>query len=329
MNNALVLVKAYYTLEETFDRLKRSGAELSRVNDLLQLAQEGKLKLSLLCNDRITLVNTKFAHPIEIKWPKYCDNYNVDTLISFDLYEPGEIGSLFRELELVNWLMCEVPRNENRANVFLENKKPFSVSFQSINDLCQKSILTPINQTLDKSKGQSVTFFGAEWLLLPGTKETCKELIVVKVGNEKFYVCRKVDNNPLMKGVKLITTENELKPSPLLYCSLENHLLKNSDYVVTDEEIIAFEQKYLGFKLKRQANNSTGVMNKQQQREEVLKSLIDSEGLDELIPLRRIGVWNKLAEVRPDLFVVQTDSKGGTLRSFFAAQNYIEFKRGR
>lgn len=63
---------------------------------------------------------------------------------------------------------------------------------------------------------------------------------------------------------------------------------------------------------------------KQIQREEALKKLISEVGLEELVPMGRQGVWNRLREVDKHLFAASSQS---TIAKFFDKQNIIAFKR--
>ncbi|HHA19549.1 MAG TPA: hypothetical protein ENK70_07575, partial [Methylophaga sp.] len=156
MNGRKVLVKPYYTLEETFQRL-RKAVDISDVGDLHILSQDGKIELSLLCNDQIILINKKYAKPIEIKWPQSFGSFNVDGLVNFEVYDHGEIGELFRGLERENWLICNMPIEQPINDVLYETKVPSAVSFSSIGFCDEISVLSPTNLSSDKDAEETVT----------------------------------------------------------------------------------------------------------------------------------------------------------------------------
>jgi len=328
MNVLPKLVKPYYTLNETFDRLKRMGAELSKVQDIHLLAQERKIELSLLCNEHITLLNTKHVIPVNIKWPKFCDNYNVAGLVNFDIYDPDEISKLFEGLEREEWLSCDVPLDQTLSDVSCETKEQFAASFHHIDIIGEILIISPINNASVETVGQNVVFFGSDWLLTSKTCAVPKKLTVIEVNGERYYVCRHVTGNPLSKGVSF--HEEDKKRVTQLFPVLTEDSFLSSDYVVTKEEIETFEQTYLG--IKHDANVAKGIVvtkGRQQQREEFLKDLIKEVGLEELMLMKRIEVWAELNEREKVLFPPRSDPKDSSVRKFFGNQSLISFKRGR
>mgnify|MGYP000450364611 CR=1 FL=1 len=328
MNVLPKLVKPYYSLDETFDRLKRMGAELNKVQDIQLLAQERKIELSILCNEHITLLNTKYVIPVKIKWPEFCDNYNVAGLVNFDIYDSGEISELFGGLEREEWLSCDMTLDQTFSDVSCETKEQFAASFHSIDVSSEILIISPINNASVETVGQNVNFFGSDWLLTSKTCALPKKLTVVEVNGERYCVCRHVKGNPLSKGVSF--HEEDKKRVTQLFPVLTEDSFLISDYVVTKEEIETFEQTYLG--IKHDVNVAKEIVvpiGKLQQREEALKELIEEIGLERLIPMKRIGVWAELTKRDPDLFPFRGKPKDAMVKTFFGESKLISFKRGR
>jgi len=328
MNGRKVLVKPYYTLEETFQRL-RKAVDISDVGDLHILSQDGKIELSLLCNDQIILINKKYAKPIEIKWPQSFGSFNVDGLVNFEVYDHGEIGELFRGLERENWLICNMPIEQPINDVLYETKVPSAVSFSSIGFCDEISVLSPTNLSSDKDAEETVTFFGSDWQLSSEMDGNPKKLMVVDIGGDQYYVCRVVKGSPLTKGMEITFHKQEQKPVAQLYAVFSSDSFEVKDYVVTKEAIQRFEQEYIGHNGPDQFNADGKLKAIQARRTEFLDSVIETEGLETLIALGRKELWGLLNKRKPTLFPAQTEKSRETINSFFKNQDLILFKRGR
>jgi len=318
-------LKPYYSLEKVADRLNRAGdGEIVNAEDILLLAKNDQIQLSLLCDEQLILLNTKYATAIDINWPDVCDSYDINNLVNFDIYEPGEISNLFEELETKAWLSCDAPTNQPFSDALFATNKPFATPFQSIDVTGECSVLSPNSHPLNESAGENIKFFGTGWTL--STSDiglSTKSLTVVDINDEQYYVCRVLKNNPLSKGMNFINRKNEKTPITHLYCALGMDSFEASDYVVTNEEIVSFEQKYIHNQLDK---NSTGVGDKipvQKQREGKLVILKEEHGADKLKSFGRVKVWAMLSKYDQHLFIPGHKSTNGTLKEFFREQKLI------
>jgi len=103
MNDLPKLVKPYYSIEESFKRLKIAGAHLDQINDVFLLGQNDLIEISLLCDELTHLVGVEYAKPIKSSRKKLI-NREKEEWSNYDCL-PEEFDQYMNEIEEADWII--------------------------------------------------------------------------------------------------------------------------------------------------------------------------------------------------------------------------------
>jgi len=228
MNSSPTLIKGYYTLGEVLQRLKNK-VEIRKVEDVLQLAREGKIDVSLLCEGDITLINTKDAKPIKVSWFPDAINNKLNRLLSDD-YTQDVIDSYKKDIDETIFLMTDTAR----------------VTFKGME--YKPLILHPFQLHIGGSLQEDEYFVESLWLMDDCQYLEEEELCVVRIEDETFYICKGNNSNPLAKDLKVSFSSNTQTSNYVITSTVDSKLLKKlikkRNYVVTKEALQKFEEEY-------------------------------------------------------------------------------------
>lgn len=283
MNNLPKLVKPYYSLEESYHRLKLAGAHLDKVNDVLLLGQNGLIEISLLCDEIAHLASIEWAKPIKSSREKLfnrelenCSNYYCSQ---------EELDQYMNEIENADWVILadilaldstdktdeyHTYQGEDGINILIKyfqnlgidtpdvlgskdgvsNKTVPKISFW--NGLFEPFLLKPLNIGFNwnnQNNMEGPRFEKSHWLATNQMGRLFERLVVVEIESEKFYVCKDMDFNPLTERVNLhmpAEIGGKYNPSYALDHDLVDKLINKENFVISKIDLQKFEQQHLG-----------------------------------------------------------------------------------
>ena len=350
MNELPILVKPYYTLEETYERLRIAGAYLNQPSDILQLAKEEMIEIQLLLyGKKNVLVNKNDAVPYlhSHRWGKFDLQGVLDDLVHGDFFDHIEIEKLVPEIknheymlftehiksrkEIINFELHEYRRDlifPDLSNcIVLEDNYPILVTPLEMFGAMQ---FWSNNNTFFENE----TFFESKsfnWWIKPFS---------VRYKGEVYFVCKwdviaevaSISHGNIYAFARKKDGELVECPTMLDRDILASLLINNENKVVSIESLKEFENKYLGIEHKSISNDGikySPPKTVQYQREQLLAELINQHEKNELIILGRLGVWNELTTMDSNLFPFRDSAEASTVKRFFDNQKLITFKRGR
>ena len=244
MSNFSKLVKPYYTLEETYRRLKSSGAEISSAEDILLLWKDKKICVKLLCDEFVTLIKTENAVIAKCKIPH---DYRYEDLLDAG-YTQKQIERFVREIERSECLITDDQRH-----------------FITIDADSRPVPLTPLVTLLGHNERKSKFY---EMPLAHYTAALGSLLLsnmsVVNLDGETYYICRSIESNPVasLSCIENDNHQNVISLTHAMDTSLLLELIKKGNYVVTTESILNFETEWLS-EYKDEDENSQEELPKQ------------------------------------------------------------------
>lgn len=345
MDGLPILVKPYYTIEETYERLKLAGAYLNDISDIYALAKEDMLKIELLLDGDYVLVNKNEAVP-------YLRTYFWHKI---DLRPVIEI-LLGEEYMTDNWLGEQVNKFQRYELMFfrefLDNDISISLDYSDdLSDCIEPNIDNCISTYKQPLLVTPLSVLGAfNFLALRNTfyidnevfqKKEFREvdpLFAVQFEGETYFVCNWEEiseyTQPFTKHLIAVTGDGKRLSCPLWLNrnAIPDLLSNDKNKVVRTEAIKNFEEKYLGHShtydaLYKERHKNTRTV--QSQREQHLQNLIDEKGVDELKAMGRFEVWTMLSVIDRQSFPKRDDPEAAIIKSFFDNQNLIRFKKGR
>jgi len=308
MKNRPVLVKPYYTLDEVVDYLTLSGAGyLKNSEDILLLERENLIDVRLLCDEPITLINTRFAQYVESKFP---DGFFDENLSNIG-YELNEIDDFRNECKRANWVISIsididsiIPIANNPFNAFDlqpiddEIKSPLLIApFFDIGE-DREVVLKPLSFKLDGWLGNSKPeIVESSWLSIKKLGSWDDYRCAVEVEGETFYVCKDMKANPythhLRGDVEIDKKATEFNLRYRLDNETIDRLIEKENFVVTKEELQRYEQSL---------NSSPQVSGIQKKREKVIEEYLINHELSRIKTLTLQQVWSELEQIAPELF---------------------------
>jgi len=243
MNDLPKLIKPYYSIEESFNRLQIAGAHLDKVNDVLLLGQNNLIEISLLCDELTHLVGVEFAKPIKSSRDKLF-NRDIESRLNYDCSQE-EFDQHMNEIETADWMILpdilasdfiekmednidpigpQVDKGGNLLSKYFQTlgiappdyEKSVSVEdndnnsiFSTIscwNGLLDPFLIKPLNIGLkwDQQNDTGVPQFQkSHWLATNQIGRLFERLVVVDIEGKKFYVCKDMEFNPLIGRVNI------------------------------------------------------------------------------------------------------------------------------
>lgn len=268
------LVKPYYTIDETFNRLKLAGAYLDKVDDILLLASEGQIKVSLLLDRSVVLIKSSYATPYLFKkgldvYPsedevdsminQLSDSENkvrpeIRRLIHSGLMIPnflidGDLYEVVDDIEL-KFGIPEKPGIELALDALQSIEKEIdNGALDSIRSIEERQIvIDPMRVRKDHSlnryfEPQEMNFWGIPmW-------ESLSDLHALRWEGEVYYVCQEIHRDYLSEmmdyNVKL-KDGTVYNPTYVLDAGTVRDLINRRNHVISKNTIENFEAEHLG-----------------------------------------------------------------------------------
>jgi len=338
------LVKPYYTVEETFHRLRLAGAYLNNTADIYSLAKNGMIKIELLLDGDYVLVKEKDAVPFlhTYRWRKV----NTEELINdfmrsewWEYIDNEEIESFIKqcnqyELMLFKEFVDDVISMEFEYTGQLDGCLEPDVDSCIITNSHLPILVTPLS-TFGSFNFWGNTYTSEDIDVFTAESFSITEVLIsVKHKENTYFVCKwQPLSDYLDKEIVGIKQNGERVRCPfwLERNALPKLLLNEKNKVISASSIKHFENQYLDQKhqdldVEIQQNPSITVQSK---REKVLEELINRNGQNYYSNHSRLDVWSILTDIDKNLFPRRDESGAPLIKSFFDKQNIIAFKRGR
>lgn len=279
------LVKPYYSLSESLERLKLAGAQLNDPSDLLLLGRNGLIDISLLCDELTHLVEVEFARPVkssrEILFKREQEEWS-----NYDCTEK-EFEQFMRDIEAADWVIIailpvsELIERKGNEIQFIQSEPvknhlcnwlgiaPQDILDEvSVNDIdpntnyaspiacwngfLEPFLIKPLNMGLKWASDENTglpKYKKSHWLSLSHDKRIFESLVVAEIDGTEYYICKDMEFNPLINRVGINSAPEldiQYQPSYALDHELVENLIKKENFVISNKDLQVFEQNHLG-----------------------------------------------------------------------------------
>lgn len=347
------LLKPYYEISETFSRLNLVGANLDREDDILILARENAIELSLLLPKGVNLVKYSYASLFKVTQPfnfKPSDE-NIDFALEHLGYREESLNS---EVTMLNYPTLMIPRYLYQGPIddAVKDVEAFDTHqmTKEVENSRHKALLKQAEEAMGISPrmllDSSFTLKAPSAVVpysIPSSQVYRDDLQDFKINpalrnlvgvnavgfnDEIYYTYQPIIEGSFfseMLAYKVTFTDGrEYWPTSILKPHSFQNAIKNQQVVITRTALQNYEAEYLGVSYKHRRTRGK-VQNR---REKILRSYIESKSLKYGKSLGRLGLWSKLSEIDRSLFPPRTTTDG-TVEKFFKNQSIIAFGRGR
>lgn len=258
MNDLPRLLKPYYSIEETFKRLNLAGANLDKEDDVLLLARNGMLKVSLLCDRAITLIRTESAQPTGQRFDAIKDWLMESTkdMLILGVFSQKKTDELLQNIENSHAMLTV---KKGCFGEFVITDCPFNPKLQTI--------ITPVVSSLnyydeplldsnfvDIKPPKNVL---TDWQQISALPKVDVDLSIVELDGQTYYVCHDTLIQIFEAAVSSYTLKTTgsteldeaiemLELTHLLNSNLVSELIEGGNFVVLKTSIQNFEREYLG-----------------------------------------------------------------------------------
>lgn len=262
MNELSRLVKPYYTVDETFNRLIKAGAHLDKIDDIYLLIRNNMLKVSLLLDQHTTLIKADFARPYDFGKSLDFDpgEENFDFFVSTLKHTESEAKQEIHDINYAKWMIPDFLRTGS-VDISTSQTESFS-SLQTSLSFIEKAYKANAIKEVSPDKPIVVTPMiihkdAYDKNLIKGIYEydfTCQPSVyeffnqaAVHWNNQGYFVCKSFDSFfiELVNIIIELSDTARYQPTYALDTRLIPTLIKSNNFVVTKEALQAFEQEYL------------------------------------------------------------------------------------
>ena len=225
MSNLPALKSPYLRIDDALERFKLSGVRNSsdNVSRLIKEADDGKLKIHLLLNPNLNLIEEKYVKPLVKMMPPLDYHYDIEGLLE-EKFTQEDIDEFIEELEPVDWLII------SEDAVLKEFDRPM--------------FITPLQVKIQWNSDE-IEVSESGWL----HDEDAENLSAVEIDGLVYFVVKDLTDNPLFPDIE--KTHEENGHIGIVYCLDEyivHSLIERGDHVVTRDEILAYEEEFLSLK---------------------------------------------------------------------------------
>lgn len=279
MDRSPKLLKPFYTIEETFNRLNYVGANLDKPDDIFLLAANDQIEISLSLDKPVTLINANFASPYKVLDPLgiSADQDDIKFLIEHlgatEDSVRAEISSLDRPSLIIPNFFTNIKaggaplksvelRSRTSEKTSSTQDQVIKQRMSELDKLIQHGYLDFIHSLpltsapeivspLKSVDGLRNNYYGHLKpfnFIREGILDPYETVIGVMWNDKPFYVCEPIDGLLSDKIEYVVNFDNGEKffPKYMLNPSLISESMKKRNCVVTKANLEIFEKTYLG-----------------------------------------------------------------------------------
>lgn len=260
------LVKPYYSINDTFNRLKVAGAYLDEVEDIFLLIRNKMLRASLLLDKQTTLIKTDFARPYQFEESLGFEpgQENIDFFISSLNHTEEQAKSAIHAINYARWMIPDFLRAEDIS--MSTDSKELEDSrmklLQTSLDCVEQAIKTDAVVEVSPDNPIAVTpmiirrevdnknsikgIFEYDFTRSTSIYDFSEQAAVTWNG-QGYFVCKRLESffTELADIVIEIGDNFRFRPVDVLDTNLIPSMIKSKNFVITKGAIEQFEQEYL------------------------------------------------------------------------------------